>query len=190
MRRQDDLLDRGGARVRATRRLAVVVVALACAVAVPAAASGRGDAPQGGGTLHLTGVVEGPMHPESGEQCTYPSKLDLLEGGRSVGVIHFRKCILFAATDLKYRGSVELGVGRLSGKLRVGINFTSDAQGQLPWGEGPVWKRVAGSSYKKVAEHIRVKNSGEEPPIPTKEGARVEVELKPSRKFPPQTATQ
>lgn len=169
-------------------------VLLACIVAAallgaPAALAGQAGA-KSAGTIHLTGVVEGPMHPEGGEGCTYPSGLNLMEGGNSVGTIHFRRCIIFAADDLKYRGSVELTVGRLSGKLRVGINFRSEAQGLLPWGEGPVWKRVPGSSYKKVAERIRVKSTGESPPIPTKEGAQVEVRLKPSGKFPPQSAMQ
>lgn len=127
------------------------------------------------------------MHPGSGEGCTYPSGLKLLEGNRPVGVINLRRCFLAVATDIKYRGTGELSVGTLSGKLQVGINFTSEAQGLLPWGEGPVWKQVPGSSYKKVAEKIRVKSSGEEPPIPTEEGARVEVLLKPSGKFPQQS---
>lgn len=169
-------------------RQPIAIAILACALlAAPATVADQATAAKGAGTIHLTGVVEGPIRAEHGEQCTHPAELNLMEGGSSVGIIHFRKCILFAATDLKYRGSVELTVGSLSGKLQVGINFTSSAQGADPWGEGPVWKLVPGSTYKKVAEHIRVKASGEEPPIPTEDGARVEVLLKPAGKFPPQS---
>ncbi len=133
--------------------------------------------------IHLTGVVEGPTHSGTGEDCSFPSKLNLLEGQRSVGVIHFGKCILFSASDLKYRGSVKLAVGRLSGKLRVGINFLDESQGPVPYGQGPVWKMLG---HRRVAEGIRVKRTAGSTPIPTRSNARLEVLLKPSGKFPSQ----
>ncbi len=155
----------------------------AAALFSPSVSAGQSSTSQASKLVHLSGVVEGPTHPGDGDQfCSYPSKLNLREGEGSVGVVHIRKCLLKSPTDIRYHGWVKLRIGGLSGKLRVSINFYAEAQGQLPYGEGFVTK-VAGK--KRLVEGIKVKRAAGTTPIPTHDGAELEVLLKPSGRFPP-----
>ncbi len=164
--------------------MAAIILVLACALlAMPAVSAGRSAKAPSSKPLPLTGVVEGPTHPGSGESCPYPAELVLLEGQRTVGTMHFRRCFLFAATDIRYHGWVKLEIGRLGGKLRVSINFRANAQGQLPYGEGSATKVVG---KRRLAEGIRVKRAAGTLPIPTADNEELEVLLNPSGPFPPQ----
>lgn len=155
----------------------------AAALFSPSGSAGQSSASRASKLVHLSGVVEGPTHHGDGYQfCSYPSKLNLHEGESSVGVVHFRKCLLKSPSDIRYHGWVKLSIGRVSGKLRVSINFYAEAQGQLPYGEGLVTK-VAGK--KRLSEGIKVKAAGGTTPIPTHDGAELEVLLKPSGRLPP-----
>lgn len=154
-----------------TVRIAMLTMAVAFAGSMSFAAAAVAK------NIKLTGVIKslagkkGIQHVESCER--HAASLALFKGKKRVGTFSFHRCSA-PGTEVSYSGTGSLSVGKITGKVQVGLNFSVVPPNFTPakFGEGHVVKNSVTSTTQ---EDFRIPG----PDLPNTIGARVTVVLTP-----------
>lgn len=154
-----------------TARIAMLTMAVAFAGSMSFAATAPATKIKLSGVIKTLGGKKGIAHVESCER--HATSLALFKGKKRVGTFSFTHCSA-PGTVVQYGGTGRLSVGKITGKVQVGLNFSVVPPKFTPakFGEGHVLKNSVTSTTQ---EDFRVPGPG----LPNMIGARVTVVLIP-----------